>query len=883
MSNDHRRLARVFRSALGVLAEPPPQAPSWAEITDRVEHPDTRPASSRSGGRRRLVMAIAAAIAVAAAGAVFPIMGLLDDGAETPVAVPPPTTVEPTTSAVTPSTTVPVTSPIVVPPPPIQAVLAINVVHRLGPASIEMLSGTVQETGVVGAHVVMSLGPDGFPVLAYADWSNRSIWVARCSDATCSAVAQTEEVASFDRLAGLALGLTGGGDPVVAFTEHPPRDAPEGDDDVLPPATLSLVAVDGTTTRIAEAVHLEIEAIHVGGDGAPVIVFSNFIPDGGPELTVLACEDLRCASQTETGLQSGLTGDLLTVAFDPLGRPTWVDLDEDRLVLKRCADSLCLTEVAMLPLAGPAPSWDGGTALAFLPNGAPFVAYQAESGDGIPYSGDEVLAPITIVVCEDPQCDSSSVESLDGGAGGFDLSWSAIQAGVGPDGTPLIAWNSDHQLWLADCLDQTCSEATVTGTPARVADRSFSVTAGEAGYPLVAHFTGTDVAVLACVDAACTAPEPPSIDTVSLAGASWETKILVTGTGDWLPRLWLDPDGRLVAAAESEHGIDLAICRDADCSAVDSVSMRGDQDLYYTTVVIPLDGRPVAITGFAATVARCTDPECTTLESLVIEESDNWIGGDITVGRDDLPILVYPDVAERAAPVKVAACLDPACTETAITTLDSTYGAWSRPRIVTGSNGLPVIAYPAWDQLRIAVCGDPACTEATIVTLDTSGSGDDGPIDLIIDRAGNPVVTFNDGASRIKIAICGDPACTDFTVTTLASPFEGFVAGVGISSEGYPMVAYTADDDAYLAACETPDCDRYRTVRLDGISRLDVLPSDHPEYGAPVFRFITTPDGRPMIIQLVDVVVDPDTGDAVGDLVAVRCTDTACLVAVNSM
>jgi hypothetical protein len=408
----------------------------------------------------------------------------------------------------------------------------------------------------------------------------------------------------------------------------------------------------------------------------------------------------------------------------------------------------------------------------------------------------------------------------------------------------------------------------VGGTVARVDAGWLSAAMGAEGHPLIAHFTGTDVAVLACADHACTPPEVPDGDALDLEGPHWSTTTLATGVDHWWD-VWeavpsFDGDGHLVVPDEIDGEIELHICRDGACASARSVVIPAE--LAYFTAIVPPDGLPVAGADLEGTIVKCLDAECEAVEVNPLEGPEViWsdVGGDIAVGAGGLPVVAYPNFALDGAPLTVATCADPACGEVAIARLDPTHGAFSRPQIAIGDGGSPVVAYAAWDEVRLAVCADPVCSEAAVTVLDGEGSNDDGPLHLAV-GGGGPLVAFTDGSRAVKVAVCGDRDCVAFSVVTLDSAFQAWITGAGVGPNGNPLIAYVADGEAFLAVCAAPDCSLFDILRLDGVAR-------DPSCGHAAFRFAVGDNGLPSIVQVTS------GEDGSDDLVVVQCTDPACL------
>ena len=85
----------------------------------------------------------------------------------------------------------------------------------------------------------------------------------------------------------------------------------------------------------------------------------------------------------------------------------------------------------------------------------------------------------------------------------------------------------------------------------------------------------------------------------------------------------------------------------------------------------------------------------------------------MAVGVDGLPVISYQ--SQISGPLRVAHCLDLACSAATLSTVDSVFGADSS--LTIGADGLPLIVYRGnagdFSDLAVAHCDDLACTSAT--------------------------------------------------------------------------------------------------------------------------------------------------------------------------
>jgi hypothetical protein len=223
-----------------------------------------------------------------------------------------------------------------------------------------------------------------------------------------------------------------------------------------------------------------------------------------------------------------------------------------------------------------------------------------------------------------------------------------------------------------------------------------------------------------------------------------------------------------------------------------------------TSIAIGQDGLPVISfhdsKAGALKVAKCVNAACT--GTAVVTPVDDPAGknvgeySSIAVGTDGFPVISYYNSTDRA--LMVAKCSNPSCLPAPkITPVDGALvGEYTS--IAIGTDGLPVISYydAAAQALKVAKCADVACT-ATIARTRVDDSASDVGINssIAIGRDGFPVVSYYDAAAQaLKVAKCVDAACAvPAIIRTLDNPSNavGYFSATAIGADGYPVVAYT--------------------------------------------------------------------------------------------
>ena len=182
----------------------------------------------------------------------------------------------------------------------------------------------------------------------------------------------------------------------------------------------------------------------------------------------------------------------------------------------------------------------------------------------------------------------------------------------------------------------------------------------------------------------------------------------------------------------------------------------------------------------------------------------------IAIGTDGNPVISYRNNIPNE--LKVAHCIDVACTSAAtITIVDSGGKVGTHTSIAIGTDDFPVISYGDADprDLKVAHCIDIACTSAAIITVDSSD--DVGTFTSIaIGADGLPVISYLDSTNDdLKVAHCNDTACTNFGTTTVDTGVDvGFSTSIAIGADGLPVISHldTLNDDLKVVHCNDPLC-----------------------------------------------------------------------------
>lgn len=335
---------------------------------------------------------------------------------------------------------------------------------------------------------------------------------------------------------------------------------------------------------------------------------------------------------------------------------------------------------------------------------------------------------------------------------------------IGSDGKPVISEIdvTAHALKVVHCGNIECRPGSqtvtmVTGGGANQIDNYSSLAIGADGKPVIAYhgITGS-LSVVKCNDAACSGHD--ETESVVDPGAS-------VGT---FPSIAVGTDGFPVIAYRDSvaHTQKVAKCNDPACAGGgETISTINDADSagVGASIAVENDGNPVIAykdkTLNAVRVAKCNDPACAGSDETVTTVDDDATADlgsflSLAVGIDGFPVISYQNATISA--LKVAKCDDLACTTSRKVVVDDPANLVGyATSVVVDHEGDPVVSYfdGTTTALKMARCIDMACTSADISTIDDEADvvGDLTSTALGID--GTPVVAYHDStAGSLKVA-----------------------------------------------------------------------------------------------------------------------------------
>lgn len=240
----------------------------------------------------------------------------------------------------------------------------------------------------------------------------------------------------------------------------------------------------------------------------------------------------------------------------------------------------------------------------------------------------------------------------------------------------------------------------------------------------------------------------------------------------------------------------------------------------FAEVEIGVDGMPVIAYYNRSTgnlmLARCGNLSCTSVASLATVDATDDVGNGASMALDaaGLPVISYANLT--LARIQVAFCADPGCTAGTVVRAPSQLAVpnlSARSRIAM-IDGAPAILYSDFvaSDLMLLRCSNASCTAFPVqspVLID--GSGFPSEVVLAEGSDARPAMAWRANLDQVRFAHCTAAGCgSTINVATLADEANtlGGSVAIAIGDTGFPVVAYTDDDDGLLrvAACLDLDC-----------------------------------------------------------------------------
>jgi hypothetical protein len=357
----------------------------------------------------------------------------------------------------------------------------------------------------------------------------------------------------------------------------------------------------------------------------------------------------------------------LAMGGDGLGLVSYQDAPNGLLKVAHCEDPSC-TRASLSAIDGPAPGeditvgWQSSIAIGI--DGLGLISYDGRRG-------------LWVAHCEDAACSRAQTSQVDTDLFGLE----ANDIAIGRDGLGLIVYGDSYALRMAHCEDVACTRATLSrlasGPGSSSDDTSFAALAiGSDGLGMIAYHAEDALKVAHCEDTACTSATFSIIDTAPAVGQYPSIAIGVDG----LPLIsyWDLP----------ARGLRVAHCADIRCTSADSIStvdLGGPNGTVgtYTSLAIGPDGQALVSYKGSTTshysaqdlrVAHCQGLACRTAVVSTVDHTPGFDLGEyssIAFGPDGLALISYlGELGYQPESLRVAKCLDLACTRATISLID---------------------------------------------------------------------------------------------------------------------------------------------------------------------------------------------------------------------
>lgn len=574
----------------------------------------------------------------------------------------------------------------------------LRVLHCGNPAcsssNIIVEPDTATSNGVQSSIKLNSLGN---PVIAYFDFTNKSLKVLHCGNANCTAgnnIVTADSGNDVGRYPSLV--LDGKANPAISYL-----DLTNGKLKIIRCGNNLCSAGNTITTPVTSSgVAGYFSSLVLASSGFPVVSFFN-LTNGA--LNVLRCGNATCTSgNTFTVPDSGNVGEYTTLALDASGFPvvSYYDFSHGALKVLHCGSLTCSPNSDVV--ADPATIVGQYGSLKLDANGRPVISYW-----------DETNGHLKLIHCGDSACSSgNNIATPDtNGNTGWDTSL-VLDA----QGFPVVSYYdfTAGSMKVLHCSNANCTGANTITNPDILSFRHTSLALDTTGHPVVASAgqSNEGLRIVHCGDTTCTANNVISSPDFPV----FPFQADVRGVS-----LVLDTSGNPVV---SFYRADITKLKLLHC---DNPTCSGS-----TNSIVALDP------GVQASDHRST--------SLTLDANGN-------------PVIAYQDIPNNV--LKVLHCGNANCTTgNTIAVVVTTSEGGFEPSIKLDSNGNPVVSYGTMSGgLFVVHCGNAACTSGNTSSVGDAAATAGWDTSLALDVSGNPVVSYYNG-TNLKVLHCGKPNCT---------------------------------------------------------------------------------------------------------------------------
>jgi len=351
---------------------------------------------------------------------------------------------------------------------------------------------------LTGSDAQVTIGANGFPLIAYTDTTN-ALMLVRCFNAACSDYA-SKKMDSDGHSVSLALGSDGY--PVMAYLSNSYKTLKHTrcEDSECKVATIS-------TPLFTSANSLTRPSIAIGYRGYPLIAVGDFPSSGAGQLKLVECSNRDCtAKNTNVVTTASLKQASHSLVVKPGGIPIIFYYEPSPaptpttgyLKAAACSNLSCSAGASVYSIAE--------TGLALLATPPPDIS--ATIGiEGLPIVAFYSLlsTDLRVAHCNNSSCNASTVTTIDSTSAACGR-YNSIA--IGGDGLPVISYLdvTNNSVHVAHCSNAECTTVLIYAPINPTNDvTSTSITAGADGLPVVTYTESTgQLSILKCVSPFCT-------------------------------------------------------------------------------------------------------------------------------------------------------------------------------------------------------------------------------------------------------------------------------------------------------------------------------------------------------------------------------------------
>ena len=594
-------------------------------------------------------------------------------------------------------------------------------------------------------------------MMAYMDDTTKSLKLAACADATCSAGATVNTLDSGSQVGYYAsLALSSTGTPVVGYYDATLKD-------------LKLAACPEPTCTLAPILRT------VDSDGNVGMYLSLVLTDTGlpifsyydgtaHDLKLAVCVDRTCTTNTvfRTIDSDGIVGRFTSMVLTAAGLPVISYFDDTNTALKLalCADATCSANAAVLFI-----DQDGTvgqySVVTLAPGDIPIISYYDNSN-----------GRLKLAICRDAACSGRpTIQTLATTNALEQYSSLAVVA------RSLIVSYWHQGLRLAVCDDAVCSSSTSHMIDAVDAGPQSSLVMAHLGTRAVVAYSGANGNSLKLATYTLPFVPPPYRRTQVLDSNNGATPYSLAMTREGVPVLAY---------------VRLAICTDPTCmfNVVRDIDPTGN--LAYPSLALNPQGHAVVLyqsTNGNLKLAVCLDVLCTTTKIRVVSSSARTSFA-LAVTSAGHPVATFFPSGNSDATIRLARCSDPLCSSSPSSTYLTAVGSYLT--MALRADDVPVIVYmDSKAILRVALCADASCSSGTTVVKELNGCCALPGFALALTSTGHPVVAFSDILKReTRLLVCSDAGCSDQNVTTIARETDSRPLSMVLRSNDLPIISF---------------------------------------------------------------------------------------------